>query len=57
MNEPGVYVEQIVDESWTEHLRRVYRVTEGDIVLRERKMAFHLDPEPPQLSRRVVVGI
>ena len=38
------YVEQIVDESWTEHLRRFDRVTADK--LRERKLAFHREAPP-----------
>jgi len=53
---PGRYVEQIIDESWTEHLRRFDRVTASDVALRERKLAFHLGDEPPQVQRCVVEG-
>ncbi|WP_211100428.1 MFS transporter, partial [Azospirillum brasilense] len=35
--DPGRYVERIVDESWTEHLRRFDRVTASDVALRARK--------------------
>jgi len=49
--DPGRYVEQITDESWTEHLRRFDRVTAGDVVLRDRKLAFHLGETPPVVSR------
>ncbi|THC43289.1 MFS transporter [Massilia sp. Mn16-1_5] len=56
LNEPGVYVERIVDESWTEHLRRVHRVTEADVALRERKLALHIGEEVPRLTRRVMVA-
>ncbi|WP_309682664.1 MFS transporter, partial [Polaromonas sp.] len=50
------YIEQIVDESWTEHLRRFDRVTASDVALRERKLAFHLGDEPPVVTRSVVEG-
>jgi len=52
--DPGHIVEQIIDESWTEHLRRFDRVTEADVRLRERKLAFHLAAEPPVVSRFLV---
>lgn len=52
--DPARYTEQIVDESWTEHLRRFDRVTAADIALRERKLAFHLDEAPPRVTRYVV---
>jgi MFS family permease/quinol monooxygenase YgiN len=49
--DPGRYVEQIVDESWTEHLRRFDRVTTSDVALRDRKLAFHVGEEPPIVTR------
>jgi quinol monooxygenase YgiN len=54
IHNPGLYVEQIVDESWTEHLRRFDRVTTADANLRDRKHAFHLGQEPPVVKRRVI---
>ena len=54
VNQPGRFVEQIIDESWTEHLRRFDRVTASDVALRERKLGFHLPEEPPVVTRCVV---
>jgi MFS family permease len=54
ISQPGRYVEQITDESWTEHLRRFDRVTAGDVALRERKLAFHLGDQPPVVTRCVI---
>jgi MFS family permease len=54
VNQPGRFIEQIIDESWTEHLRRFDRVTASDVSLRERKLAFHLPEEPPLVTRCVV---
>ena len=51
---PGHYEEQIIDESWTDHLRRFERVTASDVTLRERKLAFHVGTEPPHITRCVV---
>ncbi len=56
ISDPGRYIEQITDESWTEHLRRFDRVTAGDVALRDRKLAFHLPEAPPVVSRSVVEG-
>lgn len=53
---PGRYIEQIIDESWTEHLRRFDRVTASDVALRERKLAFHVGEEPPLVNRCLVEG-
>jgi MFS family permease len=55
--DPGRYVEQIVDESWTEHLRRFDRVTSADVALRERKLAFHIGEAAPIVTRYVVKEI
>ena len=52
--EPGRYVEQITDESWTEHLRRFDRVTAADVQLRDRKLSFHVGAEPPLVTRLLV---
>jgi MFS family permease len=54
--DPRRYVERIVDESWTEHLRRFDRVTTSDVALRDRKFAFHVGDAPPVVSRYVVEG-
>ena len=56
IGKPGRYLEQITDESWTEHLRRFDRVTASDVALRERKLAFHIGDEPPHVNRCVVEG-
>ena len=52
--DPARFLEQISDESWTEHLRRFHRATAADIALRERRLAFHLGDEPPRINRYVV---
>ena len=54
MGKPGHYIEQIIDDTWTEHLRRFDRVTASDVTLRERKLAFHVGAEPPVITRCVV---
>jgi MFS family permease len=52
--EPGRYIEEIIDESWTGHLRRFHRATAADLALRERRLAFHLGDGPPIVKRYVV---
>src|SRR5690606_10365073 len=54
IGDPGRFIEQIVDESWIEHLRRFDRVTAADVALRERKLAFHIGETPPVVTRYVV---
>ncbi|ARU03488.1 arabinose ABC transporter permease [Comamonas serinivorans] len=51
---PGRFVEVIEDASWADHLRRGTRVTASDVALRNKKLAFHILPEPPLVSRFVV---
>ncbi len=51
---PGRFVEQIVDASWTEHLRRFERVTASDAALRDRKLAFHVGEHPVVITRTVI---
>ncbi len=57
IGQPERYLEQITDESWTEHLRRFDRVTASDVALRERKLAFHTPEEPPHITRRVMEDV
>jgi quinol monooxygenase YgiN len=52
--DPGRVVEQVTDESWTEHLRRFDRVTASDVQLRDRKLAFHVAEEPPLVTRFLI---
>lgn len=54
IGEPARFVEEIVDESWTEHLRRFQRATVADIALRERRLAFHQGDDPPAVTRYAI---
>ena len=54
IGDSGRFVEQIIDESWAEHLRRFERVTAVDASLRDRKLAFHIGDAPPQVTRCVM---
>lgn len=54
IHQPGRFTEQIVDESWTEHLRRFDRVMTSDVALHKRKLAFHIGEEAPLVTRCVV---
>ena len=54
LTEPGRYVEQIVDESWTEHLRRFDRISAAAVSLREQRNAFHIGSEPPRVTRFLI---
>ncbi|NMG75585.1 MFS transporter [Aromatoleum diolicum] len=50
---PERYIEYFLDENWIEHQRRMERFTAADVGLRERRMAFHVGTEPPQIRRYV----
>ena len=54
---PGRYVEYIVDESWIEHLRRFDRITSDDVAWRERRLALHVGPEPPHVTRCIAEAV
>lgn len=54
VGEPGRYVEQIVDESWTEHLRRFDRFTATDAQTREQRQALHIGDGPPTVTRYII---
>lgn len=47
------FIEMVVDESWTDHLRRFERATVADVALHERKLAFHVGLEAPKVTRHV----
>lgn len=52
--DPARYVEQIIDASWTEHLRRFDRITADDAKLRDRRLSFHTGEAPPVVTRFVI---
>lgn len=52
--EPDRYVEQIIDASWTEHLRRFDRISQADVQLRDKRLAFHVGEEPPRVTRYLI---
>jgi len=57
LNEPGRFIEQVMDENWIEHLRRFDRLTTADALLREERMRFHVGSEPPRVTRYLVETI
>lgn len=54
ISQPGRYVEQIVEESWTGHLRRFHPGTAAARALRERRLPFHLGYRAPVMTRHVL---
>jgi quinol monooxygenase YgiN len=51
--QPGRFLEYFVDENLIEHQRRLERFSAFDAGLRERRLAFHLGPEPPKVKRYI----
>jgi MFS family permease len=54
LSDPAHYVEQIIDASWTEHLRRFDRVSNADAQLRDRRLTFHSGVAPPRVTRYLI---
>ena len=54
IHQPERFVEVIVDESWTDHLRRFDRTTGADATLREKRLAFHLGDERPRITKTLM---
>ena len=52
-DDPAVYTEMMVDESWIDHLRHFDRITAYDLELRHRRLAFHLGPGEPVITRSI----
>jgi MFS family permease len=55
IRDPARFVEQVIDPSWTEHLRRFHRITASDMALRERRFAFQVGDDPPSVTRHVML--
>ena len=54
VRDPGRFVEVIVDESWTEHLRRFDRVSAADVALRDLRRGFHIGDNAPLVTRCLI---
>jgi hypothetical protein len=54
VTQAGRFIEIVEDESWTAHLRRFERMTQSDVEIRDRKLAFHIAPKPPVVQRYVM---
>lgn len=51
LGQPGRFIETLVDASWVDHLRHFERMTASDSKLRDRRLAFHIGPEEPEIRR------
>ena len=54
---PGRFVEDFVFETWADYLRRFDRFTTEDLNMQEERHQFHIDPQPPKITRRVASAI
>jgi MFS family permease/quinol monooxygenase YgiN len=52
-DDPAIYTEMMVDETWIDHLRHFDRITAQDLALRNRRHAFHLGPGEPRITRSI----
>ena len=48
--------ESFVMESWLEYLRSRERITAADAAVRDRVLALHTGPEPPQITYQIWVS-
>ncbi len=54
IQQPGRFIEVIVDDSWVDHLRRFDRSTEADELLRHKRLEFHIGQNPPRISKMII---
>lgn len=52
--DPARYLETYVVESWLDRQRQLERFTVADIAIRDRVFSFHVDSEPPKVSRLIL---
>ncbi len=53
----GMIVEYFVFENWADYLRRFDRFTTNDLNLQEERFSFHIDKDPPTVTRRVATTL
>ena len=54
---PERVIEYFVDENWVEHQRRLERFSAFDAELRIRRLALHIDSQPPRVRRYVAKSL
>jgi len=53
----GRFVEDFVFETWADYLRRFDRFTTEDLKMQEERHQYHIDINPPKITRRVAAVI
>lgn len=49
----GNFIENFVFETWADYLRRFDRFTVQDLAMQEERQKYHIDSEPPKITRKV----
>lgn len=50
----GSFIESFVFETWADYLRRFDRFTVQDLAMQEERQKYHIDSEPPKVTRKIV---
>lgn len=53
----GKFIENFVFETWADYLRRFDRFTVQDLAMQEERQKYHIDSEPPKVTRKIASRI
>ena len=54
---PGKFIEYFVFNTWADYLRRFDRFTVEDLKMQEDRHSYHIDKQPPKITRRISAPI